>query len=321
MTKGPVLIDLEGTAPAPSPAEAPPPPDAAPLPEGRAMQGAAAFAARRPSRLSRWFWGLLGALISAFVSVAAWSFLDGLIARAPLLGWAVTVLTVAFLAVLAAIAVRELAGFARLRRMDGLHRAAAQALADDDLSLARDVVARLDRLYAHRPDLDWGRARLAERSDEQFDTATLMALAEAELMTPLDARALAEVEAAARQVATVTAIVPLAFADIATALTANLRMIRRVADIYGGRSGTLGSWRLTRAVFSHLVATGAVAVGDDMLGSLAGGGLLGKLSRRFGEGVVNGALTTRVGIAAIEVCRPLPFGKGRRPSVSATVGR
>ncbi|MEZ5799168.1 MAG: YcjF family protein, partial [Paracoccaceae bacterium] len=101
----------------------------------------------------------------------------------------------------------------------------------------------------------------------------------------------------------------------------NLRMIRRVADIYGGRSGTLGSWRLTRAVFSHLVATGAVAVGDDMLGSLAGGGLLGKLSRRFGEGVVNGALTTRVGIAAIEVCRPLPFGKGRRPSVSATVGR
>ena len=127
--------------------------------------------------------------------------------------------------------------------------------------------------------------------------------------------------AAARQVATVTAIVPLAFADVLTALTANIRMIRRVAEVYGGRSGTLGSWRLTRAVMTHLVATGAVAAGDDMLGSLAGGAILGKLSRRFDEGVVNGALTARVGVAAMEVCRPLPFGEGKRPSVSATVAR
>ena len=72
---------------------------------------------------------------------------------------------------------------------------------------------------------------------------------------------------------------------------------------------------------THLVATGAVAMGDDMIGTLAGGGLLSKLSRRFGEGVVNGALTARVGVAAIEVCRPLPFSRKRRPSVSALVSR
>jgi putative membrane protein len=98
-------------------------------------------------------------------------------------------------------------------------------------------------------------------------------------------------------------------------------MIRRIAEVYGGRSGTFGSWRLVRAVLTHLVATGAVAVGDDMLGTLAGGGLLGKLSRRFGEGVVNGALTARVGVAAIEVCRPLPFSAMKRPSVTALVAR
>ncbi|MDQ2091893.1 YcjF family protein [Marimonas arenosa] len=321
MTKGPVLIDLEGRTPAQSPAEAPPVPDTADLPEGRAMQSVAALAARRPSRLARWFWGLLGALVAAWLSVAAWDFVTGLIDRAPLLGWAVTGLTSAFLLVLLAIALKELAGFARLRRMDALHHAATAALSTDDLQAARDVVTRLDRLYAGRAELEWGRARLKERGPEQFDAATLMTLAEAELMAPLDAAALKEIEAAARQVATVTAIVPLALADVVAALTANLRMMRRIAEIYGGRSGTLGSWRLTRAVLTHLVATGAVAVGDDMLGSLAGGGLLGKLSRRFGEGVVNGALTARVGVAAMEVCRPLPFAKGKRPSVSATVAR
>ncbi|MDU8928656.1 TIGR01620 family protein [Alisedimentitalea sp. MJ-SS2] len=320
MTNGPVLIDLEGKKPA-SPAEAPPVPETIDLPEGRAMQSVAALATRRPSRLARWFWGLLVALVTAFLSVAAWDFALGLIDRAPLLGWAVAALGVAFLLVLLAIAIKELAAFSRLRRMDALHHAATTALADNDLDAARDVVSRLDRLYSGREITEWGRARLSERSDEQFDAEALLGLAETELLTPLDKAALREVEAAARQVATVTAIVPLALADVVAALTANLRMIRRVAEVYGGRSGTLGSWRLTRAVLTHLVATGAVAVGDDMLGSLAGGGLLSKLSRRFGEGVVNGALTARVGVAAIEVCRPLPFSATKRPSVSATVGR
>jgi putative membrane protein len=37
--------------------------------------------------------------------------------------------------------------------------------------------------------------------------------------------------------------------------------------------------------------------------------------------VVNGALTARVGIAAMEVCRPLPFRAAARPSVSDVVHR
>ncbi len=165
----------------------------------------------------------------------------------------------------------------------------------------------------------WQVERFDERQPDQFDAASLLDLAEGELLTPLDRAARAEVEAAARQVATVTALVPLALADVATALGANIRMIRRIAEIYGGRSGTLGSWRLLRAVMTHLVATGAVAMGDDMLGSVLGGNLLARLSRRFGEGVVNGALTARVGLAAMEVCRPMPFSDGRRPRVTSII--
>ena len=50
-------------------------------------------------------------------------------------------------------------------------------------------------------------------------------------------------------------------------------------------------------------------------------GLLAKLSRRFGEGVINGALTARVGVAAMEVCRPLPFRALRRPRVTNLISR
>ena len=320
-SSGPVLIELDSAAPE-TPASAPPVPEPDPaLPEPRAMQMAATLAARRPSRLGRWFWSITGALVSFAASIAAWNFVTGLMERNPLLGLAASVLVVAFVVVALALALRELAAFARLRRVDRLHALAEGALARDDLAEARGVVDKLKRLYHGRSEMRWGLERLAEREAEVFDADGLIALAEAELLGALDATAQREIEAAARQVATVTAVVPLALADVATALFSNLRMIRRIAEVYGGRAGALGSWRLTRAVMTHLVATGAVAVGDDLIGSLAGGSVLSKLSRRFGEGVVNGALTARVGVAAMEVCRPLPFTKAKRPSVTLLVKR
>ena len=98
-------------------------------------------------------------------------------------------------------------------------------------------------------------------------------------------------------------------------------MVRRIAETYGAHAGFFGSWRLLRLVATHLLATGLVAVGDDLVGSVAGGHLLARLSRRFGEGVMNGALTARVGIAAMDVCRPLPFAALPRPKVSNLIGR
>lgn len=320
MTQGPVLIDLEGEA-AQTPATAPPVPEAEEPPSGRAMQTLAVLAARRPSRLGRFFWTSLLALVGFAASIAAWGFVTGLLTRNAVLGSVALLLLAAVLLGLVLIGLRELAAFARLRRIDTLKKAGESAVADADLAQARQVLERLNRLYAGRDDLRWARARLAERQGDMFDADGLLGLAEAELLAPLDAAARREVEGAARQVAAVTAIVPLALADLFTALTANLRMIRRIAEIYGGRSGTLGSWRITRAVLAHLVATGAVAVGDDMIEPLIGGGLLRRVSRRFGEGLVNGALTARVGVAAIEVCRPLPFVQAKRPSTSKLVQR
>lgn len=317
MTRRPVLIDLDGQDMA-RPDTAPAVPDEA---QGAAMQRLAVVASRAPSPLARWFWGLALLLTGFVVSLAAWDYVTGLLARAPVLGWIATVLMGLLLLVLVIIGLREVSAFRRLRKLDALQISARDALVGNDLKGARQVIEALERLYAGRDDTAWGKAELAQRQGDMLDADALLGLAETTVLYPLDQSALREVEAAARQVAMVTAFVPLALADLITALTANLRMIRRIAEIYGGRSGTLGSWRLTRGVLAHLVATGALAVGDDLIGTIAGGGLLAKVSRRFGEGVVNGALTARVGVAAIEVCRPLPFHTSPRPSVTALVRR
>lgn len=306
----------------PTPADVPPVPDLdLDLPQGQAMLAASRIATVRGSRLGRLAGWVFGTLFTFVLTVAAWDFVASLLGRNTVIGAIAFVLIGLALAVGTALALREWWAYIRLARLDQLRHEAQAARAQNDLKSARRVVSALEKMYAHRADLRWGRARLAERQAEVFDVDGLLGLAETELLAPLDQGARREIEASTRQVAAVTALVPLALADVAMALYANLRMVRRIAEIYGGRSGSFGSLRLLRRVFQSLIAAGAVAITDDLLHSVAGGGVLSKVSRRFGEGMVNGALTARVGVAAMDLCRPLPFVAAPRPKVTNLLSR
>ncbi len=318
----PMLIDLDG-APAHDPGAAPPPPDdaAQDRPEGRAMQLAMRATSKQISPCSRLGWSALLGLLVMMLSVAAWDFVTNLLARVPALGIVASGLLFVVVIAVLALAGREIMGFRRLRKLDILRASAEAARQSETRTEALQVVASLQALYAARPEMRWPSERLAETLPDQLDAVAVLEQAEITLFTPLDAQARLEVEAAARQVALLTALIPLALIDVLAALLTSLRMIRRIAGVYGGRAGALGSLRLLRGVVAHLLATGAVAVGEDMVSAVASGSVVSKLSRRFGEGIVNGALTARLGIAAMEVCRPLPFDALPRPSTSRLMRR
>lgn len=328
MTKQPVLIDLEPTVAKKkktakqTPADAPVVPEIdVPLPPENNMQTMTSWVARKPSFWTRLFWWSLLTLIGFVVSVAFWDFVTAMMDRNFWLGRAALTLIILCVSGVLVFAMKELAAFARLRRLDSLRAAADAAYARDTVQQARNFSDRLERLYQGRRDLAWAFAKVKEQRAVLLDADAHMALVENTVMSELDKQATKEIESASRQVATATALIPLAFADVVVALTVNIRMIRRIAEVYGGRSGTFGSWRLLKVVAAHLVATGAVAIGDDMIGAIAGGGVLSKISRRFGEGIVNGALTARVGLAAMDVCRPMPFRAAKKPSVTAMMRR
>lgn len=317
---GPVILELDQTAlpEAPSPAEAPPLDD--PVPP--AAEKALAFAARgRRWGLGSALLALAGALLTLVLGVALTEFVAELFARNPLLGTVGLALLIALAVVLAAICLRELAALARLGRIETLRAQAVEARETGSPTATEALLKGLDTLYRGRADLAWGRQRLSQATGDMPDTPARLAFAEQTLMAPLDSAAEAAIMRASRDVATSTAMIPLALIDVLIALTRNLRMLREIAEIYGGRAGWLGSWRLMRAVAAHLIATGAVAVADDLIGPLLGGNVLARLSRRFGEGAVNGALTARVGVAAMDVCRPMPFAAIARPNASGVVLR
>ncbi|MEM9105817.1 MAG: TIGR01620 family protein, partial [Pseudomonadota bacterium] len=125
---------------------------------------------------------------------------------------------------------------------------------------------------------------------------------------------------AAKRVSVVTAVSPRALVDIGYVLFESMRLIRNLATLYGGRPGTLGGIRLARNVVAHLAVTGSLAFGDGVIEQLMGGGLASKLSTRLGEGVINGLMTARIGIAAMDLCRPMAFHSLKRPGIGEFVG-
>jgi len=78
--------------------------------------------------------------------------------------------------------------------------------------------------------------------------------------------------------------------------------------------------KLARRVVAHLAVTGTIAMGDSVIQQLIGHGLASKLSAKLGEGVVNGLMTARIGIAAMDVVRPFPFNAEKRPGIGDFIG-
>ena len=215
----------------------------------------------------------------------------------------------------AMLLLREIVGFARLARLARLQRDIAAAIAERDSKRERKAAQRLAALYAHRPELAWSVRRFREHARDVHDAGELLALADRDVVAPLDAEARRLITRSAKRVATVTAMSPMVLIAVSYVLIENLRLLRMLATLYGGRPGVIGVLRLARLVFTHMVATGGIAMTDDLLGQFLGQDLLRRLSRRLGEGAFNGALTARLGVAALEVIRPLPFLASKPPRV------
>ena len=277
---------------------------------------AAAVTRRRGFRWSRVFFFAAGGLIAMAIGLAIDSLITDLFTRNDILGWVATGLAaLAGLAILALI-VREVAALLRIRGIAKLKSKAQEAIDSDDRQAAQAVANDVIGLYNGRPETARGRSAMKGHMREIIDGRDLVGLAETELVLPLDAAAKQLVMDSAKRVALVTAISPRALVDILFVTFQILRLIRQLATLYDGRPGTFGFLRLTRAALTHLAVTGGMAAGDSLVQQILGHGLAAKLSARLGEGVVNGLLTARVGIAAIEVCRPLPFVNGKPPRLA-----
>ncbi|MDX2289650.1 MAG: TIGR01620 family protein [Hyphomicrobiaceae bacterium] len=287
------------------------------LEQGRArtFEGAPAPVAREP-RGGRWgalFLTAIGGLVALAAGLWVSDAVAAIIWREDALGW--TARGLAAVAALAAVVLvgREITGLFRLRWMTALRRDADTALRSGDEAVARSVVRRLKQAAAGQRDQRWDLERFREEERHMRGADQLLGLADRVLLAQADAEARRVVYQSARRVGVVSAVVPIAFIVVIFVLIENLRMVRRIAAAYGGSPGVLGGLRLFVWIIGHIAATGAIALTDDLWGQFFGQDLLRRVSARLGEGAFNGAMTARLGVAAIGVCRPLPFIEASPP--------
>ncbi|MEO9339157.1 TIGR01620 family protein [Mesorhizobium sp. SB112] len=274
-----------------------------------------ATAPKKRSGLGTIFIGAFGILLSLAFGLWADKLIRDLFARFEWLGWFAVIAAIVAALTLIVILARELLALSRLASVEKMRSQALEAISHDDPKRAKKVVDELSAFVASKPETAVGRRALSELRDDIIDGADLVRLAEAELMAPLDARAKILILDAAKRVSLVTAVSPRALVDIAYVVFEAGRLIRRLSELYGGRPGTLGFFRLARSVLAHLAVTGSIAAGDSIVQQIVGHGLAARLSAKLGEGVVNGMMTARIGIAAMETARPLSFTALKRPGM------
>ncbi|WMS44472.1 TIGR01620 family protein [Acuticoccus sp. MNP-M23] len=250
------------------------------------------------------------------LSISLYAFIEDLFARIPVLGGIAAGLAVLAVVGLLGMVLREWFAIRRLKEVEGLRRRADKAVETDNRKAAMAVLEDLGDLYGDRPTTARGRNAMKAHMREIIDGRDLIGLGEREILNPLDREAVRAIVSASRRVAAVTALSPRALVDVAFILFAALSLVRRIATIYGGRPGTLGFFRVLRHAIAHLAVTGGMAAGDTMVGEVIGKGIAAKLSAKLGEGIVNGLMTARLGLATLDVLRPLPFTATRRPRVN-----
>lgn len=132
----------------------------------------------------------------------------------------------------------------------------------------------------------------------------------------LDEQARREISRSAAASAVMIAVSPLALVDMAFIAWRNLRLINRIARLYGIELGYFSRLRLFRLVLLNIAFAGASEVVREVGMDWLSQDLAARLSARAAQGIGAGLLTARLGIKAMELCRPLPWLEDDKPRLA-----
>ncbi|WAX72085.1 YcjF family protein [Gallibacterium anatis] len=150
-------------------------------------------------------------------------------------------------------------------------------------------------------------------ANQGYNASELLKLFSEEFLHPLDQQAQKIVNKQALEATMIVAVSPLALVDMAFVAWRHLRLINKLAALYGVKLGYFSRIRLIRMVLFNIAFAGATDVIRDIGMDWLSQDLTAKLSARVAQGIGVGLLTARLGIKTMEFCRPVPFTAKEKP--------
>jgi putative membrane protein len=263
-----------------------------------------------------WLWRTIGTVFVSLLVIEAVDFFITGFEQSPITTSLYAVLLIGLTLVAGNVLLRELTGLRQFKNRQKVKQKAAELLIIDTEQLNESSNQRgkdfcdnisdnlpCDLVFDHSKEQEvWLEALSAGHSSSE-----LVQLYSRVVLSKVDEKALNEVAKFSTEAVVLVALSPVAIIDMLIMLSRNLRMINKIAGLYGLKLGYWSRIRLIKQVFVNMAYAGASELIADFGSDMLGAELLGKLSARFAQGLGAGMLTARLGAKTMELCRPIPF--------------
>jgi putative membrane protein len=258
--------------------------------------------AKKPS----WLWRSIAAVFAVLVGIETVQFFITGFNQSPIIAGLYGVLLLGLSVVCGRTLWREYSGLRQFKHLENLQQQARDIINDDGKLSAANFCEKLN----NRLPVDLAEHEQNKWHDidtEEYNEAEIMQLYSRTVLSKVDQKALAEVAKFSTESVVLVALSPIAIIDMLIMLWRNLRLVNKIAALYGLKLGYWSRVKLIKQVIFNMAYAGASELVADLGAELLGAELLGKLSARMAQGLGAGMLTARLGLKAMYMCRPIPF--------------
>lgn len=149
-----------------------------------------------------------------------------------------------------------------------------------------------------------------------YTNTEVLSLFELKVLSPIDKIALNKITTNASAAGVMIAVSPFAMLDMLIVLWRNIKMINQLSRLYGVPLGYWSRIALIKKIFRSMLYAGAMEILSDAGNYALGVGLTGKISTRVAQGLGAGVLTSRIGLKALNECRPMPWLSVSKPGLT-----
>ncbi|MDX2369775.1 MAG: TIGR01620 family protein [Colwellia sp.] len=266
----------------------------------------------------RWLWRIALTLFAGVIGVETVDFFMMGFVNSPIITSVYAVILFCLVILTSSSVLSEWSTLRQFKRREKLKQQACELLSrinlSNDLTKDQDVNALDVKTFCQKVSENLPCDLVSEQEqtwqdavNAQYSDAELLQLYSRLVLTKVDEKAMAEIARFSTEAVVLVALSPVALIDMLIILWRNLRMINKVALLYGIKLGYWSRIKLIRQVFVNMVYAGASELVADFGSDMIGADLLGKLSGRLAQGLGAGMLTARLGVKTMQLCRPIPF--------------